>query len=52
MNEEPKPEPKKSNEDSQEEIQAAEAEGRKRAIESERKEIVVFPESNNGKTMF
>ena len=42
MNEESKPEPEESDENSQEEIEA-----RKRAIESEQKEIVVFPESTD-----
>jgi len=45
-NEKPKLEPKESHEDPQE-IEAAETEARKRAIESEQKEIVVFPESSN-----
>jgi len=47
MNEEdPKPQPNGLEEDPQEEIEPAEIEARKRAIESEQKEIVVFPESN------
>jgi hypothetical protein len=44
-NEEPKPVSDGSDEDPQEEIEAAETEARKRAIESEQKEVVVFPES-------
>jgi hypothetical protein len=42
-NEETKPEPNQSGEDLQEETEAAEAAARQRAIESEQKEIVVFP---------
>lgn len=40
---EPKSEPKKSDKDPQK-VQAAEAKARQRAIESQKKEIVVFPE--------
>ena len=40
------PEPKESDEVPQEEIETTETEAQKRAIESEQKEIVVFPESN------
>jgi hypothetical protein len=50
MTEEPKPERKNSDEDPPQEVQAAETEreieARKRAIESEQNEIVVFPEEN------
>jgi len=45
MNEESKPEPR-SDEDSQEEVEAPKTEAQKRAIESKQKEIVVFPESD------
>jgi hypothetical protein len=50
---EPKPE-SKSDKNSQESIEVAQTEARKRAIESQQKEVVVFPEANanNGKTMF
>jgi hypothetical protein len=49
---EPKPEPR-SDKNSQESIEAAEAEARKRAIESQQKEIVVFPpEPNDGETKY
>lgn len=44
----PKPEPKKSDEDSREEVRVAQVKAQERAIESEQKEIVVFPESTDG----